>query len=100
MHTHHFDIFAGLVIYDFLLYFMHCSGLLTPADCPEGTGLVALDGHFAICWALPGLMEAATVSTCLPCRVAQLFGLSLHIVLENFILSNSLYSVILFIASA
>ena len=67
-----FNIFTGLVIYDFLLYFMHYSALLTLADFPEVTGLVALCAHLAICWALPGLIEAAAVSTCLLCRVAWL----------------------------
>ena len=69
MHTHYFYIIAGLIIYEFLLYFMFCSALFTPADSPEVTSLVALHAHLAICWALPGLMEAATISTCLPCQV-------------------------------
>ena len=70
MHIHHFYLLAVLIIYDFLLYFIYCSALFTPADSPEVTGLVALCAHLTICQALPGLMEAATVSTCLLSQVA------------------------------
>ena len=103
IHTHHFYLLTGLFTYDFLLYFMYCSALFAPADSPEVTSLVALCAHLAICWAVPGLMEAATVSTCLPHSVAWLclsFWAFFIDCSRYLYLSNSFCSVILFIASA